>query len=160
VDSVETVLETEHRGELVLCNNLPTLLWMGQVANLELHTWFAHVPAKDSKTPKCHSKLDCPDLLVFDIDPYLYSGAEAAGEEPEPHEEGFKAGCQAARWLKELSDSLKLKAFIKTSGRTGLHVFVPIVAKYPFETIRNACRTICEFVESDHRKEITLEWST
>ena len=173
-DFVETVrLYSEHnRGdvEYLLCNNLPTLIWLGQLADLELHTWFS----RTDREPDAHhlrtafagseenidaSVLSYPDFIVFDLDPYLYSGREGRGDEPQLHRRGFAKTCQVALWLKELLDSLALSAFLKTSGRTGLHVYVPVLRRYDYGVIRRLCEVIGQFLLRAHPRDITMEWT-
>src|SRR5205814_5291576 len=97
-------------GYYAICNNLPTLLWLGQIANLELHTWYSRTaPEPDAQDlPRTFggsvealeaSVLNFPDFIVFDLDPYLYSGQEEPSGEPSLHREGFVKTCQAASWL-------------------------------------------------------------
>src|SRR5262249_36213182 len=129
---VETVmLFSEHNkadGEFILCNNLATLLWLGQLADLELHT--AHTrtdPNPDGKKlPRTYtgsvenieaSLMNHPDFIVLDLDPYMYSGKESKGAEPELHEAAFKKTCEIALSLKDNLDKLQIEAFVKTSGR-------------------------------------------
>lgn len=173
-DFVETVgLFSEHgQGdqEYLLCNNLATLLWLGQVANLEFHAWFSRVsPHPDG----CHlsrefagslegiqgSLLNYPDFIVFDLDPYIYSGGEAKGTEPELNRKAFAATHQVALWLKEALDSLRLPSFVKTSGRTGLHIYVPILRQLDYDAVRSLTETIGRFVVQGHPSEITMEWA-
>ena len=79
---VETIkLHSEHKGgetEYMLCNNLSTLLWLGQIANLEIHSWFSRVTSEpDIKVKREPDDLaDFPDYIIFDIDPFIYSGEE------------------------------------------------------------------------------------
>src|SRR5439155_12762490 len=91
VDTVEIYAEhNDADGEFMLCNNLPTLIWLGQVAALELHTWYSRTtPEPDghhlssdftgSVETLEDSLLNYPDFVVFDLDPYIYSGNEAKG---------------------------------------------------------------------------------
>ena len=64
--------------------------------------------------------LNYPDFVVFDLDPYIYSGREHAGEEPELNRRAFAKAAEVALALKELLDQLSLSSFLKTSGKTGL----------------------------------------
>lgn len=173
-DFVETVrLFSEHNSgdqDYLLCNNLPTLLWLGQIANLELHTWFSRTnPNPDgghlstgftgSIEAMTSSLLNYPDFVVFDIDPYIYSGHEPAGAEPELNRRAFDATCKVAMWLKDVLDSLTLASFLKTSGRTGLHIYVPILRRLDFEAVHSIARTIGGFLLKQHPREITMEWA-
>jgi len=87
-------------GYHVICNNPETLFWLAQIANLELHPWYS----RTSPEPDAHGRpqifsgsvealeasiLNYPDFMVFDLDPYLYSGAEKSGEDPLLHRQGF-----------------------------------------------------------------------
>jgi bifunctional non-homologous end joining protein LigD len=171
---VETVIaytEHEHKDqEFLLCNNLSTLIWLGQIANLELHTAHSRVCAAPdafslpltftgSLNVLESSLLNYPDFLVFDLDPYLYSGREEKGEEPELHRKGFRKTRDLALWLKELLDSLLLKAFIKTSGRTGLHIYVPIVRNVDYDMVRHFSEEIGRAITMSHEDDVTMEWS-
>ncbi|HEX3844615.1 MAG TPA: non-homologous end-joining DNA ligase [Steroidobacteraceae bacterium] len=164
---------SEHRGgndRYILVNNLPTLLWLGQNGTLEFHVWHsrANVDADgvgmgsdyaSSREALEHSALNYPDFLVFDIDPYIYSGTEAQGAEPELNERGFATGKKVAFWLRALLQEMGLRAIVKTSGKTGLHVFVPIERGVTFDTVREICERVGTHVLKAHPKEVTLEWS-
>ncbi|MFH1031428.1 MAG: non-homologous end-joining DNA ligase [Chloroflexota bacterium] len=169
-DFVKTVPLQEHREkrqDYLLCNNLSTMLWLGQVADLEFHTWFARVSSgPDSEVPaglSGQAEIDFvtryPDFMIFDLDPYLYAGTEPKGAEPELNRKGFAATCEAALWLKETLDKLSLAAFIKTSGKTGLHIYVPLLRQFDFHAVQSAAKTICGFVLQHHPKQITIDWT-
>jgi bifunctional non-homologous end joining protein LigD len=157
-------------GEYLRINNLPTLLWLGQLADIELHTWYSRVDASGdaeglpttfagSVENMQQSVLNYPDFVVFDLDPYLYSGKEARGEEPELHPEGFAATCQVALWLKEMLDGLRLTSFVKTTGRTGLHVYVPIRRTLDYHATHSVSETIARVLAQQHPREVTIEWA-
>lgn len=173
-DFVETVeVFSDHKDEkhrYILGNNLPTLLWLGQNGTLEFHVWHsrAHVAADSvSQSTDYSSSLDAlkdsvlnyPDYLVFDIDPYIYSGFEAKGAEPELNARGFAVGRRVAFWLRALLKQMSLDALVKTSGKTGLHVFVPIDRTVTFEVARHLCETVGRHLMKEHPKEITLDWA-
>ena len=84
--------------------------------------------------------LNYPDYVVFDIDPYIYSGKEAPGDEPELNTVAFEKGKEVAFWLRELLHSMSLEPIVKTSGKTGLHVFVPIRRTLDFDAARAGLR--------------------
>jgi bifunctional non-homologous end joining protein LigD len=103
--------------EYVVCNDLATLLWLGQIAGLEIHAWLSRTsgaPDAEHLPTRCHGSaaqidrcvLNYPDFLVFDLDPYLYSGREARGAEPELHREAFAAVCEVTLALKDILDGL------------------------------------------------------
>ena len=157
-------------GEYILCNNLPTLLWLGQLADIELHTWYSRVaPEPDaydlaetyagSEENIDASRLNYPDFMVFDLDPYIYSGEESKGAEPELNRKAFLKTCDVALWVKDVLDSLSLSSFVKTTGKTGLHIFVPILRQFDYDAVRSACETIGRFIVQARSKEVTMEWS-
>ena len=96
---------------------------------------------------------------MFDIDPYIYSGKEAKGAEPELNRRGFATGKRVAFWLHELLREMSLRAIVKTSGKTGLHVFVPIERTVTFDEARHICETVGRHVMREHPKDITMEWA-
>jgi bifunctional non-homologous end joining protein LigD len=167
-DFVETASLSEvekEKRDFLLCNNLSTLLWLGQLAVIDLHSWFSRItpgvipatgkpPLKDS----ADYNSNFPDFIIFDIDPYIYSGREKSGDEPELNQKAFKATAQVAVWFKEILDGLGLPAYVKTSGMTGLHVYVPVVRRFEYEAIHAAARTIAGHLLQKHPQEVTMEW--
>ena len=105
------------------------------------------------------SVLNYPDYVVFDIDPYIYSGKEAAGDEPELNTMAFEKGKEVAFWLRELLHSMSLEPIVKTSGKTGLHVFVPIKRTIDFDAAREISELVGRHLMRQHPKDITMEWS-
>jgi bifunctional non-homologous end joining protein LigD len=105
------------------------------------------------------SVLNYPDYVVFDIDPYIYSGKEAAGDEPELNTVAFEKGKEVAFWLRELLQDMKLDAIVKTSGKTGLHVFVPIKRTIDFDAARAVSELVGRHLVRQHPKDVTVEWS-
>ena len=156
--------------EYLLCNNLPTLLWLAQSGTLEFHVWHSRArlgPDTRNKNTDYASSLasleasilNYPDYVVFDIDPYIYSGKEAAGAEPELNTIAFEKGKEVAFWLRELLHEMKLEAIVKTSGKTGLHIFVPIKRTIDFDAARHVCELVGRHLLRQHPKVITMEWS-
>ena len=102
---VQTVSLAEHGGvfrDYIVCNNLATLLWLGQLADIDLHTWFSRVVGGPDLNEKSVNKKDTanrfagfPDFIILDIDPYIYSGQEGKGAEPELNKEAFEKTCAA-----------------------------------------------------------------
>ena len=171
VETVTVFSETkDEQHRYLLANNLPTLLWLGQIGTLEFHIWHSRArPGPD--TPKAStdyassltaleaSVLNYPDYLVFDIDPYIYSGKEAKGAEPELNKKGFAVGKRVAFWLRALLKEMGLEAIIKTSGKTGLHMFVPIERTVTFDEARHICETVGRHVLRAHPRDITMDWA-
>jgi len=173
-DFAETVTvfseSKDERHEYLLCNNLATLLWLAQSGTLEFHIWHsrARVGADSPVTSTDYARslaalessiLNYPDYVVFDIDPYIYSGKEARGAEPELNTKAFEKGKEVAFWLRELLQGMKLEPIVKTSGKTGLHVFVPICRTLDFDAVRHVSETIGRHLLRQHPGDITMEWS-
>jgi bifunctional non-homologous end joining protein LigD len=171
---VQTVtVYSEHKDErhaYLLCNDLPTLLWLAQSGTLEFHVWHSRAkPESDAVSESTDyasslsglegSVLNYPDYVVFDIDPYIYSGKEARGAEPELNTIAFEKGKEVAFWLRELLQSMTLEPIVKTSGKTGLHVFVPIRRTIDFDAARQVSEMIGRHLMRQHPKDITMEWS-
>lgn len=109
IDWAETV-KVKHKEEEVeyfLCQNKDSLLYLINLGCIELNPWLSRI-----------GSLDNPDFLVIDLD---------------PHEVGFDKVIETARSLKEVLDELKIVGYPKTSGATGMHIFVPLGAKYTYE---------------------------
>jgi bifunctional non-homologous end joining protein LigD len=159
----------DEKHDYLLCNDLATLLWLAQSGTLEFHVWHSRSrPGPDTKAGTDFSSsleamersvLNYPDYLVFDIDPYIYSGKEAKGAEPELNVKAFEKGKEVAFRLRELLRSMALEAVVKTSGKTGLHVFVPIERTLDFDAARATCEMVGRHLLRQHPKDITMEWS-
>ncbi len=94
--------------DFCVCENLPTLIWMAQLAALELHPSLSLASAPEN-----------PSFLVFDLDP----GPPA----------DLLACCAVALRLRELFDHFELSCLPKTSGSKGIQVYVPLNSKTTYE---------------------------
>lgn len=118
---------SEKDTRYVICNDLDTLLWLANLAALELH-----VPlSRTHDTEK-------PDLVLFDLDPEPPAGLTEAKE--------------ACFLLKETLDDLGFMGFLKTSGKKGLHVVIHVEPLYSFEQTKEFVHIIGAKLakESDH----------
>ena len=160
----------DERHDYLLCENLATLLWLAQSGTLEFHVWHSRAkPGPDAATQSTDyssslaglegSILNYPDYVVFDIDPYIYSGKEKPGDEPELNTVAFEKGKEVAFALRELLAGMGLEAVVKTSGKTGLHVFVPIERTLDFDAARKVSETVGRHLVRLRPKEVTVEWS-
>lgn len=104
-----------------IVNDLPSLLYMVNRSCIETHAWFSRLP-----------DLERPDIAVFDLDP---SGSA-----------GYAQAVSAALLVKEALDACGLSGFPKLSGKSGIHVVVPI-APVPFERARSFLMTVCKGIE-------------
>jgi bifunctional non-homologous end joining protein LigD len=117
-----------------LAQDLPTLVWAANLADLELHTSLAR-------------KRDVarPTMMVFDLDP----GAPA----------DIVQCCQVGLWLRELLAKMKLKSFAKTSGSKGLQVYVPLNTPVTFDQTKDLSRALAQLLEHEHRNLVTSNMS-
>ena len=160
----------DERHDYLVCDNLATLLWLAQSGTLEFHVWHSRAkPGPDAATQSTDfgeslpaleaSILNYPDYVVFDIDPYIYSGKEKPGDEPELNTVAFEKGKEVAFALRELLAGMGLEAVAKTSGKTGLHIFVPIERTLDFDAARKVSETVGRHLVRLRPKDVTVEWS-
>src|SRR3972149_4072945 len=126
VKTVKIYSETAKRDvNYVLCNDLDTLIWLANLAAIEIHMPFSKADSRES-----------PDFVFFDIDP----------EPPVSIEEASAV----ALLLKEKLDKLGLKSYVKTSGKKGLHVLIPIQREYTFKDTRAFVHEIGQQLAKEH----------
>src|SRR5659263_95878 len=127
VETFNTYSETAQREiDYIVCNDLDTLVWMANLAVLEINITLSKI-----------DDYDTPDLVLFDIDP--------------EHPCSFDHVMDIALLLKEKLDELNLLSFVKTSGKNGLHVVLPIINNYNFKQTREFVHQFGKFLarESD-----------
>ena len=110
-----------------LIQDLPTLVWAANLADIELHTSLAR-----------KKNVARPTMMVFDLDP----GAPA----------DIVQCCQVGLWLRDLLAKLKLKSFAKTSGSKGLQVYVPLNTPATFDQTKDLSRALAQHLEHEHPK--------
>lgn len=91
----------------LLCNNKASLLYLVNLGCIEINPWFSRT-----------DKLDFPSYSVLDLD---------------PENIGFDKVIETALTIKEILDEISVKSFCKTSGASGLHIYIPLKNKYPYE---------------------------
>jgi bifunctional non-homologous end joining protein LigD len=107
--------------DYLICNNEPTLLWMINLGCIDINPWNSRVSTPDN-----------PDYLVVDLDPSLKDG-----------DQGYLGSLlNTAIAAKAYFDKHKIKAFAKTSGKTGIHFYVPC-AGIAFPDARKIAEQIC-----------------
>src|SRR5947208_11543577 len=117
-----------------LAQDLPTLVWAANLADLELHTSLAK--KKDVARPT---------MMVFDLDP----GATA----------DIVHCCQVGLWLRDLLGGMRLKSFAKTSGSKGLQVYVPLNTPATFDQTKDLSRALAQLLEREHGNLVTSNMS-
>ncbi len=110
--------------DFCVCEDLATLVWLANLAALELHTSMHRAEAQG-----------CPTTMVFDLDP----GPPATIVEC----------CRVGLWLQGMFENLGLQAFAKTSGSKGMQVYVPLNAPgATYEQTKGFARAVAELLES------------
>ena len=108
-----------------LVEDLPTLIWIANLAEIELHTSLSRARA-----------MQTPDALVFDLDP---------GERA-----GLRECCRVALWIRELFEAFELQTLVKTSGSKGMQVYVPLNTADSYEQTKPFARAVAELLEKQH----------
>jgi bifunctional non-homologous end joining protein LigD len=121
--------------DFVLCDDLPTLVWLANLADLELHPSLAL--AEDP---------DRPTVMAFDLDP----GPPAAIEQC----------CEVALLLRDTLDHLGLEGHAKTSGSKGMQVYVPLNSEVTYADTKPFAHGIARVLESRHGKLIVSAMKT
>ena len=101
----------------IICNDLDTFIWLANLAAIEIHVPLSRVTEREK-----------PDFAFFDIDP----------EPPAT----FDDASEVALLVKMKLDQLKLKSYVKTSGKKGLHILVPLIQEYAFHETRSFVHTV------------------
>jgi|SRR5580765_3318184 bifunctional non-homologous end joining protein LigD len=112
--------------------DLPTLVWLANLADLELHTWLARAPETQR-----------PTVIAFDLDP----GAPA----------DIVQCCQVGIWIRAIFEQLGLQAFAKTSGSKGLQVYVPLNTAVTYEQTKPFAKAIAQLLEKRHPGEVVSD---
>jgi DNA ligase D-like protein (predicted polymerase) len=121
--------ETDER--YLLCNDRPTLLYLANLASIDLHPWLSRADSPG-----------CPDWAVIDID---------------AKESSFETAVKIARKAGSLLRGLGVRSFVKTSGGSGLHVYVPLAPSYSYEQSRMFTETVARVLAMENRDSATVE---
>lgn len=116
----------------IILDSLSTLAWLATQAVLEFHTSF-----------NLYEKEDYPTSLVFDLDP-------SRGQV-------FEEVAEVALLAKETLDSLAVKCYVKTSGATGLQLYIPVGGKYDYDTARKINEFFGRYFSQKYPEKITIE---
>ncbi|WP_125720026.1 DNA ligase D [Flavobacterium ustbae] len=108
--------------DYLICNNKETLLYMANLGCIEMNPW-------NSTIKHIHN----PDWLVIDLD---------------PAKDDFKQVVQTALVVKEVLDELETECLCKTSGASGLHIYIPLGAQYDYDSIKILGELIAKEVQS------------
>jgi bifunctional non-homologous end joining protein LigD len=116
----------------ILINDLATLVWCGNLANLEIHPFLHRVP-----------DINAPTEVVFDLDP---------GEDAD-----ILTCAKVARLVKAVLEKLELQCFAKVSGSKGIQLHVPLNTPVNYSITQSFARTLAELVASEHPDLVVSE---
>jgi bifunctional non-homologous end joining protein LigD len=117
-----------------LVNDELSLLWMVNMACVDLNTWYSRVDRPER-----------PDFVLFDLDP--------------ADDVGFPETVEVALLVKQALDTLGLESFCKTSGADGMHVLVPVQRRHTYEGTREFSAIVARALATTHRGLVTTEWT-
>jgi bifunctional non-homologous end joining protein LigD len=117
--------------DYLLGNNEATLLWMASLGCIEMNPWFSRIGSPDN-----------PDYCVIDLD---------------PDKQHFDQVIQAAQEVKKVLDAIDIPSFPKTSGSTGMHIYIPLGAQYTYDQSQLFANIIVKLVQKQIPDFTTLE---
>jgi bifunctional non-homologous end joining protein LigD len=117
-----------------LVNDELALLWMVNMACIDMNTWYSRVDRPDR-----------PDWVLFDLDP--------------SPDVGFAETVEVALLVKQALDALGLRGYPKTSGSDGMHVLVPVARRHTYADTREFSAIVAGALARTHRGLITTQWS-
>ncbi len=118
--------------DYIVCDNQATLTYLNNLGCIEINPWHSTIKA-----------LDKPDYLIIDIDP--------------SDKNTFDQVIEAANVVKQILDKAGADAFCKTSGASGLHVYVPTGKKYGYEQVKDFAYIVCMLAHDQLPDFTTLE---
>lgn len=125
-----TTGDGEHK-EYLLGNDEAALLWMASLGCIEMNPWFSRRQSPDH-----------PNYCVIDLD---------------PDKNTFDQVIQAAQMVKEILDQLEIPCYAKTSGSTGMHIYIPLGAKYSYDQSQMFAKIIVNLVHQQVPDFTSLE---
>jgi len=125
-----TTSEGEHK-EYLVGSDESYLLWMASLGCIEMNPWFSRVKSPDN-----------PDYCVIDLD---------------PDKNTFDQVVEAALEVKKVLDAIDVPSYPKTSGSTGMHIYIPLDAKYTYDQSQLFAKIIVQLVHKQIPDYTTLE---
>jgi bifunctional non-homologous end joining protein LigD len=118
--------------QYLICNNRASLIYIANLGCIEINPWNSTI-----------KKLEYPDYLVIDLDP--------------SDENSFEQVIEAANVVRNISKSIGCESYCKTSGSTGLHVYIPTGAKYTYDEIKDFAKLLANKVVEEIPEFTTTE---
>ncbi|ABO50504.1 DNA primase, small subunit [Desulforamulus reducens MI-1] len=130
----ESIRHSDKTVNYIICEDAATLVWLANQGCIEIHAWLCK-----------QSHIEYPDIAIIDLDP---------GEEAK-----FRDVLEVALVIKNALDHLKLVGYPKTSGATGIHIFIPLRPVYTFQQVTKAMGLIAQTVADAFSEKATIERS-
>jgi bifunctional non-homologous end joining protein LigD len=111
--------------DYILANDLPTLVWIANLASIELHPSLS-----------LGADIETPTMIVFDLDP----GPPA----------NIVQCCQVGLWVRDIFEHFGLRSFAKTSGSKGLQIYIPLNTKTSYDQTKPFAHAIARLLEQEH----------
>lgn len=105
----------------MLCQNEATLLYMANLGCIEINPWSSRIQS-----------LDNPDFTVIDLDP--------------SDKNTFEEVIEVAQAAKVVLEKAQIRGYCKTSGSSGLHIYIPLGAQYTYDEARDFTKLLCYFI--------------
>jgi bifunctional non-homologous end joining protein LigD len=125
----------ESTGEYVkyiVCNNLSTLVYLINMGCIEINPWHSTIKSPDN-----------PDYMIIDLDP--------------SESNSFEEVIEVALAVKEIFDKAGTSCYCKTSGATGMHIYVPAGKKYGYNELKSFAHKVCILVNRQMENVTTME---
>jgi bifunctional non-homologous end joining protein LigD len=126
--------------DYLICNNTATLLYMVNLGCVDINPWASRYTAPDH-----------PDYITIDLDPTVPDGLSGK-RLLKAEEDGFQKAIEIAQAAKSVFDQYKITSLIKTSGQTGLHLYLPC-AGLRFQQAKRVAQYLAEQI---HRRVATI----
>jgi len=123
---------TNKEVNYIVCDNIETLVYLNNLGCIEINPWHSTVEA-----------LDKPDYLMIDIDP--------------SDKNTFEQVIKVALTVKKVLDNAGAISYCKTSGASGMHIYVPTGKKYDYEQVKDFAYLVCMIVNNELKSFTTLE---
>jgi bifunctional non-homologous end joining protein LigD len=119
------------KKEYLVGTDEASLLWMASLGCIEMNPWFSRVQSPDN-----------PDYCVIDLDPDKHT---------------FDQVVEAALETKKVLDAIEVPSYCKTSGSTGMHIYIPLNAKYSYEQSQMFAKIVVNLVHEQIPDYTSLE---
>jgi bifunctional non-homologous end joining protein LigD len=116
----------------IICNDVETLLYLNTIGCIELNPWLSK-----------YYLIERPDSLVIDLDPSA--------------DNSFDDVIETALVVKSIFDKANVKSYVKTTGSTGLHIYVGVGAQYEYTEVRKVAQKIAELTIEALPSKTTIE---